>query len=332
MASAYRRELLFHIRPGARGKAAKRRVSKAEARRLRARGERVEVQEGRRWYVRYRDAGGAWRDERSTAATKADALRLAQDLERRAERQRHGLEPLPGDPGMSLVELCRWWLREKCRPASVSREESRLRKHVLEHPIGKLPLARVTAIRVEERLRDMERQGLSANTINHLRTALSGIFKKARKAGLWYGPNPLEGVERRREVERGYVTLKSHEVARFLAATPHRWRDLYAATLYLGLRKGEAFALRKGDVDLATMTVTVQRSHERATTKGGHVDTLPIHPQLVPYLVHAIAASGSEYVFPREDGKVGLIRSCRHRAKGCYGVPHGRREEVPAAA
>jgi hypothetical protein len=70
-------------------------------------GERVEIQEGRRWYVRYRDAAGAWRDERSTAATKADALRLAQDLERRAERQRHGLEPLPGDPGMSLADLCR---------------------------------------------------------------------------------------------------------------------------------------------------------------------------------------------------------------------------------
>jgi integrase len=149
----------------------------------------------------------------------------------------------------------------------------------------------------------MELAGLSANTINHLRVVVSGIFKRAGKAGLWYGPNPLDGVDRRREVERAYVTLRAHEVAKFLAATPQHWRDLYACTLYLGLRKGETFALRKSDVDLTTMTVTVHRSYERSTTKGGHVDTLPIHPQLLPYLVHAVAASGSEYMFPRPDGR-----------------------------
>jgi integrase len=303
MASAFRRELFFHLTRGVSGKDVRRRVTKAEAARLQASGERVEVHYDRRWYVRYRDAGGAWRDERTTAGTKAEALRLAIDLERRAERQRHGLEPLPGDPGMSLGELCRWWLREKCPPQSVKREESRLRNQLLNHAIAELPLGRVTAVRFEERLREMERAGLGANTINHLRVVVSGIFKRAGKAGLWYGPNPIDGVERRREVERGYVTLRAHEVAPFLKAAPPQWRDLYATTLYLGLRKGEVFALRKSDVDLTTMTVTVQRSHERATTKGGHVDTLPIHPQLLPYLVHAMAASGSEYMFPRSDGK-----------------------------
>jgi hypothetical protein len=98
MASAYRREFLFHVTRGKAEKLSRRRVTKAEAERLRAAGERVEAREGERWYVRYRDAGGAWKDERSTARTKAEALRLAGDLERRAERQRHGLEPLPAIP------------------------------------------------------------------------------------------------------------------------------------------------------------------------------------------------------------------------------------------
>ena len=254
--------------------------------------------------MRYRDATGGWCAERSTARTKAEAQRLAEDLERRAARQRQGLEPAPSDPGMTLGELCEWWLREKCPPASVSRERSRLRNHVIEQPLGQVPAARLTVARLEERLREMERAGLGANSVNHLRRVLFGIFQRATKAGLWSGLNPVAAVEMRREVERAYVTLKAHEFPLFLAMVPAQWRDLFAAALYLGLRKGELFALRKSDVDLVSRIVTVQRSHDRSTTKGGHVDTLPIAPQLVPYLEHALTASGSEVVFPGPDGKV----------------------------
>jgi len=304
MASVYKRRFLVHVTSGPAGRPVSRRVTQAEAKRLRAAGEHVEEREDRRWYVRYRDASGGWCAERCTARTKAEAMRLAHDFERKAERQRQGLEPLPGDPGMTLGELCEWWLKEKCPPASLSRETSRLKKHVIEQPIGKLPAARATETRIEERLREMERAGLGPSSVNHLRRVLFGIFRRATKAGLWSGVNPVMAVETRREIERAYVTLKAHEFASFLTKVPEQWRDLFAAALYLGLRKGELFALRKGDVDLVSRIVTVQRSHDRSTTKGGHVDTLPIAPQLVPYLEHALKASGSEIVFPGPDGKV----------------------------
>jgi integrase len=148
----------------------------------------------------------------------------------------------------------------------------------------------------------MERDGLGPNSLNHLRRVLLGIFRRTTKAGLWYGPNPIEAVDTRREHERAYETLKPHEVPVFLAHTPPQWRDVFATALYLGLRKGELFALKKSDVDLRTMTAKIQRSYLRPTTKGGHVDTLPIPPQLVPYLKHAFAFSGSEYMFPGSDG------------------------------
>src|SRR6266540_112020 len=215
-------------------------------------------------------------------ALKAEAQRLAQDLERKAERQRQGLEPLPGDAKMTLGDLCDWSLREKCPPGSLVSETSRLRLHVKDHPLGKLALVRVTAAKVEERLREMERDGLGPNSLNHLRRVLLGIFRRATKAGLWYGPNPIEAVETRREHERAYATLKPHEVPVFLAHVPDQWRDVFATALYLGLRKGELFALKKSDIDLRTRTATIQRSYLRATTKGGHVDTLPIAPQLEP--------------------------------------------------
>jgi len=302
VASAYRRTFLVHLARDVSGEVTRRFVSQREAERLRAEGEQVEERPGKRWYVRYRDAAGAWHDERTTARTKAEALRLALDLERKAERQRQGLEPLPGDATMTLAELCDWWLREKCPPGSLIGEKSRLRLHIKDRPIGKLSLVRVTAAKVEERLREMERDGLGPSSTNHLRRVLLGIFRRATKAGLWYGPNPIEAVETRREHERAYDTLKPHEVPIFLAHVPPQWLDVFATALYLGLRKGELFALKKSDIDLHTMTATIQRSYLRPTTKGGHVDTLPIPPQVVPFLEHALAESGSEYMFPGPDG------------------------------
>src|SRR5512140_590616 len=155
MATVFRRRFFVHLTRDSSGKLKRLFVSQREAARLAAAGERVEERQGKRWYVKYRDAAGAWRSQRSTARTKPEAQRLADDLERKAERQRQGLEPLPGDERMTLGDLCDWWLREKCRPGSLVGEKSRLRLHVKEHDLGELPLVRVTAAKVEERLREM---------------------------------------------------------------------------------------------------------------------------------------------------------------------------------
>ncbi len=93
---------------------------------------------GGRWYVRYRDASGKWVRQVSTADTKTAARRLASELERRAERQRLGLEQLaPENGGGTLAELLQWWLEtySKGRP-SHARNVSTLRKHLIGAPLG----------------------------------------------------------------------------------------------------------------------------------------------------------------------------------------------------
>jgi hypothetical protein len=52
-----------------------------------------------KWYLHYKDARGKWRDKASSARTKTEAKRLAGEVERRCERQRLGLEPLPPEDG-----------------------------------------------------------------------------------------------------------------------------------------------------------------------------------------------------------------------------------------
>ena len=50
--------------------------------------------------------------------------------------------------------------------------------------------------------------------------------------------------------------------------------------------------------------LTVARSHDRDTTKGGHADVIPIAAELVPFMERAIEDSPSELVFPNEDGEL----------------------------
>ncbi|MFL5369447.1 MAG: hypothetical protein ACJ78Z_04585, partial [Myxococcales bacterium] len=45
------------------------------------------------------------------------------------------------------------------------------------------------------------------------------------------------------------------------------------------------------EVDLEARLITVRRSYDRETTKGGHEDVVPIAPALAPYLRAAIDAS-----------------------------------------
>src|SRR5207237_2236967 len=125
----------------------------------------------------------------------------------------------------------------------------------------------------------------------------------ARREGLWSGPNPIDEVEKRPEPKRAYVTLRAEEVPLLLGAVPDAWRAVFATAVYTGLRKGELFGLRKSDVDLDHRTITVRRSYDRPTTKGGHADAIPIAEALGPFLEIAIARLESEIVVSVSGGR-----------------------------
>ena len=57
----------------------------------------------RRWYLRVKDPDGKWIHRASTARTKTEAKHLAWELERKYERARLGLDPLPQGPRVSVV-------------------------------------------------------------------------------------------------------------------------------------------------------------------------------------------------------------------------------------
>ncbi|RKH43178.1 hypothetical protein D7X12_14010 [Corallococcus sicarius] len=117
------------------------------------------------------------------------------------------------------------------------------------------------------------------------------------------------------------------------------------------MRKGDLFGLRKRDVDLAMGTLTIARSYDKETTKGGHADIIPIAKPLVPYLRAAMAASPGELLFPDAQGRMrspeadpqkvlrhalvraGLVEDYEHVCRRCkaQGKPHTERHPDTAS-
>jgi len=293
-----------------------------------------------RYYARWKDAIGRWQRVVTAARTTKEAQRFAEDLERKAERQVRGLEPLPEDlPRFTFAELFDWWWQEygsKRRGYDLGF----LRKRLLPS-LGKLSLAEVTAARLEGTLQSHADE-LSSESLNHLRAHVHRVFALAIRRRLWAGGNPASGVERRKVCRRIYETLRAEEVPVLLARLAPRWRPLFATAIWTGMRKGELLGLRKSDVDLEIGTITIRRSYDADTTKGGHADVIPIADSLKPFLRQALLASRSVYVFPAEDGsmrprdtalqdvlrralaRAGLVNGYEHSCRRCkaHKTPH----------
>jgi integrase len=264
--------------------------------------------------LRYKDERGRWKDRVCDARTKTEAKRLADDLERKAERQRLGLEPMPlENGGGTIAELLTWWLETYSSGTPSHRRNQRtLNFHFLSvdpetrrraHKLSDMVLVDVTSGDVESMLQAKALEDYSAQTLNHLRRFLLTAFNRAIEANRYRGANPVEKVKRRRVPKRKPDYLRLHEVPRVLSSLAARWRPLFATAVYTGLRKGELIGLRKSDIDFDAKLIIVRRSYDRDRTKGAHEEGIPIADELAPYLKHAVGSSPSHLVFPKEDGK-----------------------------
>ena len=289
---------------------------------------------GSRWYAKYKDATGRWCSKPTTSETKSDAKRLASDLERQAERQRLGLEPLSTDDGSTLGDLLLWWEESYfSQTPAFARSRGTFHRHLVGSDLSKLSIREVTSGRVEQFIQAKTRE-LAPQTVNHLRGFLCRVFGAARRAGK-VGQNPILDVKRRRTPKRLPDFLSANEVPIVLRVVAERWRPLFATAVYTGLRKGELLGLRKSDVNLAGRIITVRHSYARDTTKGGRAEAVPIASELLPHLEHAFERSPSELVFPKADGSMmsdetpleDVLRSALGRAGIVTGYIHGCRRK-----
>src|SRR5688572_22238079 len=130
-------------------------------------------------YAKFRDHTGRWVRRRTDFEPheKKKAKEYARDLEKKAQRQRDGLEPLPEQNETSLWELCEWWLENACPNRSLTVETARLKKQVgATSKLGRLKLPLVTGTVLQKKFEAMvEEEDYEPSTANHLRAILHAV-------------------------------------------------------------------------------------------------------------------------------------------------------------
>ena len=255
------------------------------------------------WYLQWRDALGKRRRKATSAGTRREAVGLLAELEAQSRRVNLGLEEAPAESRLTLGQLVTWWLYERCPEPSQKNSRLQLGKHVLRSKIADHPLPMVTADLLEiEVFGVMEKADSKPATINRVRGMLHSAFETAKEPPKkWRGKNPVSETRLRSVEKRDYFMFTPEQVALVLPKVPAQWRGTMAIAAYLGLRRGEIFALKKNDYDRERQIIAVFASHQRNTTKTHRRDTLPVPGILRPYLETARRTPGF-FLFPDEDG------------------------------
>jgi integrase len=187
------------------------------------------------------------------------------------ERQVDSHLPVP-DERRTTAEFLDWWLAEvlpgTVRPRTVQGYRFVVRRYIVPS-CGTIPLARLGPEHVLRMLREMESRGLSIRTRIYTRSTLRRALNLALKWG-WVHRNVAALVDSpgtpRPKVDD---TMTLDEARQLLAATEgDRLQAMWVLILALGLRKGEALALRWDVVDLEEGTLRVEASLDRVAGEG----------------------------------------------------------------
>ncbi len=149
---------------------------------------------------------------------------------------------------------------------------------------------------IQEFMLDLEAQGLSASSINHHRSILSGIFNFAIKRGR-YDHNPVQAVPQMKEPPGRDRVPTPEEIRKLLDACNYGDEEVYVFIIMAGtttMRKGEILQRRWDEIHLDTRIPYIYIPQ----TKNGDPKTVPI-PEIVVEAVKRLPSYGKiEYLFP----------------------------------
>ena len=233
------------------------------------------------------------------------------ELTRMREKYRIGLD-LQAEAAMRLGALLDKWLahfeatqeHKRRTPATYTWAINRAKAQ-----LGDPLVARVTAIELQDAITALGAT-LKPKSVNVIRVVLAGAFRQAQ---LWRirPDNPADGLRLARAAatdDEGAAaddrrTLSPEEARRLLQALLDERLGLAVALTYaVGIRPGEAAALRIEDIDLEENTITIAGSHnmvdgevlrEAPKSRRGR-RTLPLPAELRPWVERQIARARNE--------------------------------------
>lgn len=250
--------------------------------------------------------------------------KAALDAKARADLRKSSGLPTPDTKVKirDLAEEVREAKRRRLRASSFAAFEYALDKIVLPE-VGHLKPGACGPDRVARLVRDLEERGLGPASIRRYLTSLSAIYKLAIRRGLvTTSPTALLSDDERPAgggVAEHYE-WSAKEIAALIEASAqlarksearYDYSGLIRLLVMLGLRVGEALALRKADVDLLAGILHVRHSAGRkgaelgdTKTKAG-ARTVPLSLGMVELFIRLIPedAVDGDFIFSTTDGK-----------------------------
>lgn len=250
------------------------------------------------------DASGKRRRKYVRAKKKQEALAKMQKLRSEVEA---GL-PVP-DKTRSTSDYLRWWCQE-ILPGSVKESTATDYEWVLEKyvipAVGRRRLVDLRPEDVQAMLRAMEQRGLSPRTAQLTRAILRRALGTAERYGFVSRNVAALTDSPRVDNKRIEDALTADEASAVLKTVAgDRLEALAVVVLNLGLRKGEALALRWDDVAFDEETITVCGTLKNPKGGGWRIDTPKSRTSkrvlpLTPAVLHALQAHHERQVHERE--------------------------------
>jgi hypothetical protein len=127
------------------------------------------------------------------------------------------------------------------RPPSTFKGYKAIWEDNLKPRCGEVRLREFRTCDAERLLADIARkQPLSRNTLKHIKSLLSGVFKHAKRIGTLNGTNPIQDVSipQGEEGEETYA-YSLEEVTQMLTVLPEPVATIVTAAAFTGMRRGE---------------------------------------------------------------------------------------------
>jgi integrase len=177
---------------------------------------------------------------------------------------------LPPKSGITLETFVQEWrsnVAVNLKDSTVRAANSHLRAHILPH-LGKLTLPEINTKLVQAFVTSLATGRLSRKTIENVLLTLSSILKKAKAWDHATGNFSFADLTLPREgVKKEQRCFSAEEVGRIIFAAKEPFATIWALVAVLGLRVGEAVALRFSDLDFDRKVIRVRQSVDSATGK-----------------------------------------------------------------
>ncbi|QDE83363.1 tyrosine-type recombinase/integrase [Myxococcus xanthus] len=272
---------------------------------------REEAPKNGTWWLDYRNAAGARTYASTKATTKGEAEVKLRERLASTEDIKAGRAPAHrGERPMDIESVAEKVLAAKAGLPSYEADLSTFKNHVIP-AFGRKFLAEVTAAEVDEFVQAKLRAGYQHGTVKQMLQRLSSCYTWARKARVYYGPNPLEDADGVVVPGRSPKSLTEAQLDRFLeVAGP--WTLLFQVAGILGPRKGELCGLQwrdfvedfqfpDGEVGPA---LHIQRSYATPYPKGKKERIVPVPQDIAEALRKARETATSRWIFPNSRGRM----------------------------